>query len=71
MPNPEVTQIRRVDEKLTQNRPENLVGFFGLGLVGFKLIRVSLGFYHWGQNLAKSSEIRPKSNRIRQDLAQF
>ena len=69
VPNPDSTQMRRVDEKLTRNRPGDLVGFFGSGFIGFRLIRVGLRFYHWGRNLAGSDEIRPKSDQIRRNLA--
>ena len=69
VPNPDSTRMRRVDEKLTRNRPGDLVGFFGSGFIGFGLIRVGLRFYHWGRNLAGSDKIRPKSDQIRQDLA--
>ena len=49
--------------------PDNLVKFLGSSLVGFRLHRVCLGFYHRGRNLARSDEIWPKSGRIRRDLA--
>ena len=63
--------MRQVDEKLTRNRPEDLVGFFGSGLIGFELIRVGLGFYHRGRNMARSGEIRPKSIQRRRDQAEI
>ena len=33
-----------MNKKLTRNQPEDLVGFFGSGLIGFGLIRVGFGF---------------------------
>ena len=71
----------RVNKKLTRNQPEDLVGFFGLGLVSFGLIRVGFGFIPgneiWpdptrsGRNLAGSVEIGQKSGWIRRDLAEI
>ena len=38
VPNPDSTRMWRVNKKLTRNRPGDLVGFFGSGLVGFGFI---------------------------------
>ena len=38
VPNPDSTRMWGVNKKLTRNRPEDLVGFFGSGLVGFGFI---------------------------------
>ena len=57
MPNPDLTRMGRVNKKLTRNQPEDLVGFFGLGLVSFGLV---LG-------LSPGT----KFGRIRRDLAEI
>ena len=77
VPNPNSTRMGRVNKKLTRNRPGDLVGFFGSGLVGFGLIWVGFGFITrneiWpdparsGRNLTGSFEIWPKYGRIRRD----
>ena len=71
VPNPDSTRMRRVDEKLTRNRPGDLVGFFGLGLIGFGVIQVGLGFYHRGRNMVGSGEIKLKYGRIRWDQVEI
>ena len=73
--------MRQVGENLTQNGLEDLVRFFGSGLVGFGLIRVGLGFIIrakiWPDPIG-SFEIWPrfcrktaKSHRISKDLDQI
>ena len=81
VPNPDSTRMWRVNKKLTRNWPGDLVGFFGLGLVGFGLIQVGFGFITgdeiWpdpaisGQNLTGSFDIWPKYGRIRQDRTEI
>ena len=44
VPNPDPTQIIRVEENMAQNRLREVVRFFGLGLVGFGSCRVGIGF---------------------------
>ena len=44
MPNPDLTQLIRVEENMARNRPGDLVGFFGSGLIDFGLIRVDIRF---------------------------
>ena len=55
MPNPDSTRLGRVNKKWTRNRPGDLVGFFGSGLVG-SVSGLSPG---------------TKSSRIRRDLAKI
>ena len=81
LPNPDSTRMWRVNKKLTRNRPGDLVGFFGSGLVGFGLIRVGFGFITgdetWpdsarsGRNLTGSCDIWPKYSRIRRDRTEI
>ena len=68
---------------MARNRPDDLVGFFGSSLVGFRLYRFGYWVYRWeqflagsgefwlksGLNLAGSIEIWLKSGWIRRDLA--
>ena len=54
---------------MARNRPDDLVGFFDSGLVGFGLYRFGYRVYHREQFLAESNEFWPKSGRILQDLA--
>ena len=64
----------RVNKKLTRNRPGDLVGFFGSGLVGFGLIRVGFEFItgdeiwpdpaRFGRNLIRSVDIWPRFRRV-------
>ena len=79
--NPDSTRMWRVNKKLTRNRPGDLVGFFGLGFIGFGLIRVDFGFITgdeiWsdsarsGRNLTESCDIWSKYGQIRRDLAEI
>ena len=62
VPNSDSTRMGQVNKKLTRNRPGDLVGFFGLGLVGFGLIRVGFGFI-------TGNEIWPDPSRSDRNLA--
>ena len=44
VPNTDPTQIIRVEENVARNQPEEVVGFFGLGLVDFESHRVGFEF---------------------------
>ena len=71
----------RVEENVARNRPGEVVGIFGSGLVGFGSRRVGIGFITgdeiWsdparsGQNLAGSVEIWTKSGRLWRDLVEI
>ena len=74
VPNPDSTRMWRVNKKLTRNRPGDLVGFFGSGLVGFGFIT---GDKTWpdsvrsGRNLTGSCNIWPKYSWIRRDRTEI
>ena len=57
VPNPDSTQIIRVEENMAQNQPGEVVGFFGLGLVGFGFRWVGFGFRWVGIGFITEEEI--------------
>ena len=74
VPNTDPTQIIRVEENVARNQPGEVVGFLGLGLVGFGFItreEIWPDPARSGRNLAESVEIWTKSGRIWRDIVEI